>query len=146
MTKTFYENEQRKREFLEYLKGAKGFADSSINTFAEAIDQWQFFTKKEDFINFNKSKTIAFRDWLKSREAKTESGTISLSTQYNYLRRIKRFFSWLSDQPVYKNKILKSDVEFLRLSKKDARIAIQGTTRRMPTIEEAKIIIKNINS
>ena len=144
MTKTFYENEQRKREFLEYLKGAKGFAGSSVNAFAEAIDQWQLFTKKENFINFNKSKATNFRDWLKSREAKTESGTISIVTQYSYLRRVKKFFSWLSDQPVYKNKILKNDIEFLRLSKKDACIARQGTTKQMPTLEDAKIIINNI--
>ena len=144
MTKTFYQNEQRKREFLEYLKGAEGFADNSINAFAEAIDQWQFFTDSEDFVKFNKSKAINFRDWLKSRDAKTESGTISPTTQYNYLRRIKRFFKWLSEQPSYKNKILKSDVEFLRLSKKDARIARQGTTKRMPTFKEAKTIIKSI--
>ena len=144
MTKILYQNEQKKREFIEYLKGAEGFADSSINTFAEAIDQWQLFTKNDNFINFNKSKTIAFRDWLKSRKAKTESGTISLTTQYSYLRRIKKFFNWLSDQPLYKKKIFKNDIAFLRLSKKDSRIARQGTTKRIPTIEEAKVIIKNI--
>lgn len=141
-----YQNEQSKREFLEYLKGAEGFAESSMNAFAEAIDQWQLFTENDDFVNFNKSKTLAFRDWLKSREAKTEIGTISISTQYSYLRRIKKFFKWLSSQPIYKNKILKNDVEFLRLSKGDARIAQQGTTKQMPTFEEVKAIIKSIEA
>jgi integrase len=144
MTKIVYLNEQRKREFLEHLKGAEGFAESSINTFAEAIDQWQFFTKSDDFANFNKTKALAFRNWLNLRKANTENGTISIVTQYNYLRRVKRFFSWLSGQPIYKNKILKNDVEFLRLSKGDARIAQQGTTKKMPTFEEAKAIIENI--
>ncbi len=144
MTKTPYENEQRKREFLEHLKGAEGFAESSINTFAEAIDQWQIFTENDDFGNFDRSKALAFRDWLKTRKANTESGTISLVTQYNYLRRVKRFFKWLSEQPGYRNKILKNDVEFLRLSKGDARIARQGTTKQMPTFEEARAIIEGI--
>lgn len=144
MTKILYQNEQRKREFLEHLKGAEGFAESSVNTFAEAIDQWQIFTESDDFVNFNKSKALAFRDWLKARKSNTESGTISLVTQYNYLRRVKRFFTWLVGQPVYKNKLLKNDVEFLRLSKGDARIARQGTTKQMPTFEEAKAIIESI--
>lgn len=144
MTKTLYQNEQIKREFLEHLKGAEGFSESSINTFAEAVDQWQVFTENEDFANFNKSKALAFRDWLKVRDAHTETGTISLTTQYNYLRRIKRFFSWLVGQPLYKNKLLKNDIEFLRLSKCDARIAQQGTTKQMPTFEEAKAIIESI--
>lgn len=144
MTKTIYQNEQTKREFLEHLKGAEGFADDSINTFAEAVSQWQVFTENEDFANFNKSKALAFRDWLKVREAKSESGQLSLTTQYNYLRRVKKFFKWLSGHPSYKNKVLKNDVEFLRLSKGDARIARQGTTKKMPTFEEAKLIIESI--
>jgi len=139
-----YQNEQRKREFLEHLKGAKGFAESSLNSIAEAIDQWQTFSENEDFSKFNKSSALAFRDWLKSRKANTETGTISLTTQDNYLRRIKKFFKWLSDQPGYKSKVLKNDVEFLRLSRGDARIARQRTTKPMPTLEEAKTIIESI--
>jgi integrase len=143
MTKTMYQNEQRKREFLEHLKGAEGFAESSLNAFAEAVDQWQFFTENDDFANFNKSKALAFRDWLKTRKATTETGTISISTQYSYLRRIKKFFKWLSGQPNY-GKLNKNEIEFIRLSKGDARIARQGTTKRMPTFEEAKAIIESI--
>jgi integrase len=144
MTKTMYQNEQIKREFLKHLKGAEGFAESSINTFAEAVDQWQTFTNNEDFANFNDSKALAFCDWLKSRKSNTEAGTISLVTQYNYLRRVKRFFKWLSGEPNYKSKILKNDIEFLRLSKGDACIARQGTTKQMPTFDEARAIIESI--
>ena len=144
MTKIMYQNEQVKREFLEHLKGAEGFAESSVNQFAEAVDQWQLFTEYEDFANFNKSKALAFREWLNSRKAKTEIGTLSIVTQYSYLRRVKKFFKWLSGQPVYKNKILKNDIEFLRLSKGDSRIAQQGTTKIMPTFEEARAIIESI--
>ena len=56
MTKNIYQNELRKREFFEHLKGAEGFVEPSINIFAEAIDQWQVFTENEDFVNFNRAK------------------------------------------------------------------------------------------
>src|ERR1035437_3135729 len=141
MTKNIYQNELRKREFFEYLKGADGFAESSVNVSAEAIAQWQAFSENEDFVNFNKTKAIGFVGWLKTRGSKTQSGQISLSTQYGYLRRVKRFFEWLSDQPNYRNKIPKSDMGFLRLSKKDALIAISGTIKKMPSLEEVKKII-----
>lgn len=144
MTNNPYQNEQRKREFFEHLRGAEGFAETSVNSFAEAIALWQTFSENDDFINFNKSKALAYRDWLKAKETKTEAGKLSIVTQYNYLRRVKRFFKWLSGQPNYQNKVLKNDVEFLRLSKKDARVARQGTTRQMPTFEEAKKIIETI--
>ncbi|MEI6843217.1 MAG: site-specific integrase [bacterium] len=143
MTKNIYQNELRKREFFEHLKGGEGFAESSINIFAEAIAQWQNFTQNEDFIFFNKTKAVSFVEWLKSRGSKTESGQISLTTQYNYLRRIKRFFHWLSNQPNYR-KILKNDIDFLRLSKKEARIATSGTKRKIPSFEDVKNVIESI--
>lgn len=144
MTKNIYQNEQVKRGFFEHLRGAEGFAESSVSKFAEAVFQWQTFSEDEDFAAFDKSKALAFREWLGSRAAKTKSGSLSLVAQYHYLRRLKRFFMWLSGQPEYRNKILKNEVDFLRLSKKDARIARSGTTRKMPTFEEAKAIIEGI--
>ena len=141
---TIYENEVIKRDFFEHLKGAQGFSRSSIRTHAEAINQWEVFTKHEDFSGYDKSKAVAFTEWLANRPAKTKSGTISLVTQYNYLRCIKKFFMWLCEQLGYKSKIAKSEVEYLRLSKSDAQIARSGTTKRMPTFDEVKKIINGI--
>jgi len=139
-----YRNEQAKRRFFEHLSGGEGFAGDSVSTFAEAVGQWQQFSKNDDFINFDKSKAIEFVAWQKVRPTKTKSGSLSPQTQYNYLRRIKKFFVWLAEQKEYK-KIRKTDVDFLRLSKKEARIATSGTTRPMPTLEEVQKIIKSIH-
>ena len=144
MTKVTYKNEQLKREFFEHLRGAEGFAEASVSKFAEAITQWQTFTDNEDFGSFDKTQATDFRQWLKTRETKTEAGKLSLVSQYNYLRRLKRFFTWLSGQPEYRNKVLKNEIEFLRLSKGDARIARAGTTRAMTSFDEAKKIIETI--
>ena len=144
MTNTIYQNETIKRDFFEQLKGARGFSKSSVRAHSEAIHQWEVFTKNEDFSTYDKSKAVAFTEWIGTRPAKTKSGTISLVTQYNYLRRIKKFFVWLSDQPGYKSKITKNDIDYLRLSKSDAQIARSGTTKKMPTFEDAKKIIDGI--
>ena len=144
MTNSNYTNEQIKRQFFEHLKGGKGFASVSVRLHAEALAQWETFTKYEDFASYDKSKAIAFTEWINTRPSNTKSGKVSLATQYNYLRRIKKFFTWLSDQPKYRSKISKNDVEFLRLSKKDARIATSGTTKRMPTFDEVKKTIEGI--
>ncbi len=145
MTIHSYKNEQIKRQFLEHLKGAKGFADDSLTKHAEAVYQWQIFSGDEDFATFSKEKGSKFCEWLKTRDAKTESGILALPTQYNYLRRIKKFFNWLADQPDYRKSIQKTDIDFLRLSKKDARIATAGTTKRIPTFEEAQKILESID-
>jgi site-specific recombinase XerD len=142
---TTYQNEAIKRGFFEQLKGGRGFSKSSVRSHAEAINQWQIFTKNEDFSAYDKSKAVAFTEWLNTRPAKTKSGKISLVTQDNYLRRVKKFFVWLSDQPGYKSKILKGDVDYLRLSKADAQVARSGTTKKMPTFDDARKIIENIS-
>lgn len=144
MTQPIYQNEVIKREFFEQLKGARGFSKSSIRSHAEAINQWEIFTKNEDFSAYDKSKAVAFTEWLGVRLAKTKSGKVSLVTQSNYLRRLKKFFVWLADQPGYKSKILKGDIDYLRLSKADAQVARAGTTKKMPTFDDARKIIEGI--
>jgi len=106
MTKTTYQNEQLKRAFFTYLSGAKGFEKSSVRSYAEAVWQWQLFSDGEDLSSFDESKASAFKEWLATRPTKTKARRLSLATQYNYLRRVKRFFSWLSDRPGFKNKVL----------------------------------------
>jgi integrase len=144
MTNTPYQNEQIKRKFFEQLKHGRGFTKSSIHAFADAIAQWQTFTENEDFSQFNNKKAETFVEYLSTRPAKTKTGKIALVTQSNYIRRLKKFFEWLSEQPGYKSKIKKDDVEWLRLSKADARIARMGTTRREPKFEEIRTIIQSI--
>lgn len=144
MTNSNYKNEEIKRQFFTHLKGAEGFTEDSVRKFAEAIYQWQIFRDDEDFATFDKDRAGKFCEWLKTRSAKAKTGKLSLATQYNYLRRIKKFFGWLADQPSYRKSVRRSDIEFLRLSNKDARIATSGTTKRMPTFEEVKQIIESI--
>lgn len=139
-----YENERIKREFFEYLKGAKGFAGNSVTEFADGIGQWQKFTDNASFGDFGKSKALAFREWLATRATKAKAGKLAPATQYAYMRRVRKFFDWLAEQPGYKGKVLKGDVEFLRLSANDTRMAIAGSTRAKPTFDEAKQIIEGI--
>ena len=143
-TSISYRNEQAKRRFFEHLSHGEGFAGESVSTFAEAIGQWQQFSENDDFANFDKEKAKAFVAWQKSRPTKAKGGKLALPTQYNYLRRIKRFFLWLSQQSGYK-KIKKDDLDYFRLPRKEARIATAGTTRPMPTFEEVKRIIMSIH-
>lgn len=142
--KTPYRNEQAKRGFFEHLRGAKGFSEDSVNDYADAIGQWQIFSDGADFATFDKSKAVAYCDWLTRRTTKTPDGKLKPATRYHYLRRVKEFFLWLVAQPEYSQKLVKGDADFLRISKKDMQIVLSGTTKEMPTLEEVQKVVESI--
>lgn len=142
--KTPYRNEQAKRGFFEHLRGAKGFSESSVNDYADAIGQWQIFSDGTDFATFDKTQAGAYCEWLTRRATKTPDGKLKPATRYHYLRRVKEFFLWLAAQPEYSQKLVKGDTGFLRISKKDMQIVLSGTTRAMPTLEEVQKVIGSI--
>ncbi len=141
-----YRNEQAKRGFFEHLRGAKGFTEASVNDYADAIGQWQIFSDNEDFATFDKSKAMAFREWLVRRATKTPDGALKPATRYHYLRRVKEFFLWLAGQPEYSQKLVRGDADFLRISKKDMQIVLTGTTKAIPTLEEVQKVIGSIEA
>jgi integrase len=144
MTNTNYKNEKIKRNFFEEMMGGEGFSKKSLNSLAGVIAIWEIFSSQDDFSNFNKSRAVTFVEWLKNKESKTRSRRLGLVTQNNYLRYLRKFFKWLSDEPDYKNKISKGDIKYLRLSREEERIATSGTTRPVPTLEDIKRIIEHI--
>jgi integrase/recombinase XerD len=142
MQKANYQNEIIKRDFASFLKNSEGFSEESVASFEAALLLWEDFNFWRDFEGFDQKQAVAFRDWLKSKRKKGSEKTISLSYCYDNLRRLRRFFEWLSKQP--KSKINPTHIGFLNLSKKENRIATQTRDRKIPTFEEVVQTIESI--
>lgn len=141
--KKSFENEIMKRQFFLYLKEVKGFSKDSVDAYEGAILLWQECHENKDFAGFGKQQVRAFKSWLKSRTNRNGE-PLSLTYLYNVLRRLKGFFEWLSMQPHYKSKINQVVIEYLSLSKKETRIAIQPNKRNVPPIEDVIKVIEDI--
>ena len=137
MQNALYKNEKVKRQFLGFLRESEGFAESSINSFEQSIFLWEDFTKSGDFSGFGKVKAIGFKKFLVDKK-------LGASYRYHTLRKLKKFFKWLSNQPGYKSKINLNYVAFLNLNKQESRIARQGVRKNIPTLEEIKKVIRSI--
>lgn len=83
-----------------------------------------------------------FKKWLQERKYK--GAPISLCTVSQTLRFLKKFFQWLQVQPGYKSKIKLSDIEYLKLTEKEERVAHQSTPRKYPLLEYVQNLIKSI--
>jgi integrase len=144
-TNSIYENELMKRQYFQYLIDSKGFSASTIEEHEKAILLWQEHSADESFATFSRKKASSFRDWLKSKKkASDPENTVSLTYTYHMLRHLRVFFGWLSAQPGYKSKIIRSDVDYLRLSKKETRMATQQNKKVSPSIEEIKEVLESI--
>lgn len=135
--KTNVKNESIKRKFFRRQREAEGLAESTIDCINKAIVVFEAFTQNADYTKLNPDKAIAFKKWL-------EKQSLSISTRHGYLRSLVKFFTWLSGEPGYKSKISMNTVAFLKLSRKDERIATQYTPRNFPAVEYVRKIADSI--
>ena len=70
MSKHNAENERIKREYTEYLRGAMGLSDASIDAIAKAIHRFEEFTKFRSFRKFHTEQAKAFRRELAATKSK----------------------------------------------------------------------------
>lgn len=139
-----YKNEDIKRNFFDYLKNSKtGYSDKSIECCEKAIWLWQEFSHEADFAKFTKIKAKDFKKWLKDKKKRNSKKNVGLSYCHTNLRLLRVFFGWLASQPGYK-KINQTAIDYLNLSKKEAREATQPTRRQCPTLEDVKRVIESI--
>src|SRR3989344_7232204 len=104
MSKYKAKNEKIKRKYFKWLQEAEGFSPSSIEGIEKAIWDYEMFNNDDDFAHFSADSAKGFKKWLSEKKLK-KGGTIGISTQYDRLRFLKRFFTWLSGQAGYKSKI-----------------------------------------
>ena len=143
MSSIIYKNEVIKRRFFRDVRNSKGFSLKTIECYEKAIWLWDDFTRKADYISFNKTVAEGFKEWLKAKKKARSQQEISVSYRYVMLRYLKVFFGWLSKQKGYK-KIDQTAIDYLNLSRAEAKIATQPREVKVPTLEELKAVIEGI--
>ncbi len=143
MASIIYKNEIIKRKFFGYVRHSKGFSEKTINCYESAIWLWEDFSNKADFVGFNKTKAEGFKEWLKAKRKANLQGEVSVSYRYDILRYLRFFFEWLSKQAGYK-KIDQIAIDYLNLSKAEAKLATQPRNVEVPNLNEIKAVIESI--
>ena len=109
---------------------------------SRAVYLYQDYTNDDDFVNFTSDKAIDFKSWLRKRKFKGKE--IAMNSYRTYLIHLRNFFTWLCTQSGYKSKINLASIEYLKVSKKESRLAAQSTIRRFPMKEYIKELITSI--
>lgn len=145
MPAILHANEMLKRKFCKYLEEVKGFSRGSIESYEGAIWLWQNFTENKSFFLFKADDVTRFKDWIKSKK-KANQQQVSLSYCYDMLRYLRVFFGWVADQKGGRLKIKRTDIEYLRLTKKENQIVLNPKSISCPSMQEVREVIESIDS
>jgi len=120
MNKINIQNAIIKRKYFQYLRNCEGLSENTIKGIELAISLFEEFTHQENFIRFTSDKASNFKGWLQVRKYRGKN--ISLYTYKTYLKYLKKFFLWLSQQPGYISKIKPNLIEYLNLRNRENKI------------------------
>ena len=130
------ENVRIKHKYLGYLKEAKGHAEASLDSVAQALDRFETYTHHRDFKAFHPEQAKAFKMHLTGQVSLRSGERLTQATLYSTLRHLRAFFHWLAGQPGYRSKLTYADADYFNLPANDARVAKTRRTTPVPTLEQ----------
>jgi integrase/recombinase XerD len=132
------ENERIKRQYLHYLRQARGRDDTTVTKAAEAILRFERSTNFKAFKLFHIEQAVTFKARLEAERHSRTGKPLAKASIDGTLRAVKAFFHWLAGQSGYKSRISYSDAEYFNLNTKDARIAHAQRETPFPTMEQCR--------
>lgn len=141
MRKHNAENERMKREYLDWLKGAQGRSEATLDIAAAAIDRFEAHAGFRDFKKFRREQAISFKQHLAGERHRTTGKPLSKATLYGTLKAVRAFFEWLSREPGYRSHVHASDTAYFRPNDNDARIATARRDRPAPSLKQVQHVI-----
>jgi site-specific recombinase XerD len=134
-------NERLKRDYLRYLKEARGKSETTLDSVRKALARYEAYTGGKDFKTFRREQAVGFKSRLAETDGVRTGETLSASTQAATLAAIKEFFTWLAWRPGFKSAIHREDIEYLNPSIKDAARAKAAKMRDFPSLEQIRAAI-----
>jgi integrase len=134
-------NERLKRDYLRYLKEAKGKSEATLDAVRKALARYEDYTGGKDFKTFRREQAIGFKDRLAATDGVRTGEPLSASTQATTLAALREFFTWLAWQPGFKSRIHLADIDYLSPSMKDAARAKAPKLRDHPSLEQIRAAI-----
>ena len=137
-------NERIKREYLTYLKDARGRDEATIDRVAASLARFEISTAKKDFKKFHRAQAMAFKRRLAESSSARTGERLSKATMLSTLRDLKAFLFWLAHLPGFKSHIAYADADYFNLSEKDVAIARARREKIVPAIEQVRHVLANM--
>ena len=125
-------NQRIKKKYFDYLKDAKGRADTTISSINRALSLYEECMNYTDFSSYHKECAKKFKAFLNAKRKKS-GNSLSPATIKGILYAVRIFFIWLSNTR-YGKKIRKNDIDYLSAT----HISSILPFRKYPSLEDIK--------
>ncbi|MEP1575752.1 site-specific integrase [Roseibium album] len=129
-------NERIKREYLIYLREAKGQDESSLDKVAAALLGFEEAIGFKSYKAFHRDWASKYKTHMKQRKNTRTGKPLGLTTRDASLRLVKAFVEWLSMQSGYRNRISYADAAYFNNNAREARAAHAQRPVAYPSIEQ----------
>ena len=134
-------NERLKKQYEDGLLHENYREQRTADAVWKAINLFEQYTGKNDFISFDTEQAKGFKRWLiKQENGKRE--LLSLSTVRSTLKILRDFFGWLAIHPQYIRKVDGHAAGYFRLSNNAERAGRATKELPVPSIEEVHKVLE----
>jgi integrase/recombinase XerD len=130
-------NEKIKLNYFEFLRHADGKSEQTIRQVERSLTRFEESTRRAPFKSFDQKQAIAFKEALLRQE-------LSPATVFSTTQDVKRFLSWLALQQGFKRAIRLTDIEYLNLTDKMARTAMQPAEKSYPSLQMTEKVVASM--
>lgn len=146
MRKVNAANERAKRNYLHYLREARGRDEATIDGVAKSLVRFEESTGGRDFKRFRREQAVAFKAKLMATVNARTGERLSKSTVLATLRDLHAFFTWLAREPGFRSCISYSDADYFSLPEKDVAVARARREKPVPTLDQVRHVIATMPS
>ncbi len=136
-------NEVIKYSFCKHLIKRK-LDEKSIEKYRSAVREFEISTGFKHFKTFNESQAEGFKDYLSTKLNAVTDNPVSKQFILRSITGARIFFQWLSNEKGYSRYIKKNEIEYLTLSKNEAKRARMSDFQERYTVAELLSTIRNI--
>jgi integrase len=135
------ENERLKHRYVVYLRDARQLGEHSIDQALKALDRFEGYTRRRRFREFRTEQASGFKRHLSNLRGTRSRERLSKATVTSTLYALRDFIIWLADQKGFRNRLVRSDADYFKPSRRDEAVARAPRQMLIPTLDQIRAML-----
>ena len=134
-------NERLKHLYVAYLRGARQLGEHSIDQVLASLNRFEEYTRRKAFKDFRVDQASGFKKHLASISTQVGNRRLSKATTTSTLYAMRDFIIWLSEQKGFRGRMVRTDADYFRPSRRDEAIARAPRQTPVATVDQIRAMV-----